>query len=174
MKYAFAISDTAAKAVNPSALSSEITGGGISTALRSIETSGDDLVIVFVDALSAEDESRLDAIVATHANPRASQLTPRRETVALEITAAGIDQATATQLDADRNIITTINAGGGVRLPKVSDDLAFAVLVANRGAGTCRVYPAAGGEIDALGLDAAFQLDAGLARRFYNAGNKWI
>jgi len=65
--YDFSISgDTLNGKVNNSDLAEEIRSSSISIALDRVDTSGDDLNIVFKDELSGSDETTLDSIVGAH------------------------------------------------------------------------------------------------------------
>lgn len=64
------------------------------------------------------------------------------------VSAAGTNQATATLLTASTSIVTTVNAGTGVRLPLTPTVSAKDRLhVANHGANTLAVYPPSGGKL---------------------------
>ncbi len=79
--------------------------------------------------------------------------------VAAGISAAGNSQSNATVLRAQDNAITTCNSGAGVELPAAA--IGEHVLVLNRGAAACLVYPPSGGQIEASGTNAAVTLAAG-------------
>lgn len=64
--YTFAIASLKNGKVDPTTLTIEIEGGGLATNLDHIESTDETLVIFFVDALSVEDETRFNAIVAAH------------------------------------------------------------------------------------------------------------
>lgn len=64
------------------------------------------------------------------------------------VSAAGTTQATATALSAANNIVTTVAAGAGVRLPLTPTVSANDRLhVANHGANDLAVYPPSGGRL---------------------------
>lgn len=66
------------------------------------------------------------------------------------VSAAGANQAGATQLSAANNVVTTTGAGTGVRLPVTPVVSANDRLhVANHGANTLAVYPPTGGALSA-------------------------
>jgi hypothetical protein len=74
------------------------------------------------------------------------------------VTAAGTTQAAATSLTRTINNVTTVPANSGVRLPAAVAGMR--IIVRNGTASTIlRVYPAGGGQINALGANVAFQLD---------------
>lgn len=54
------------QAINEDVLTAEIQGSSISTPLVGISVSGDDVDIIFQDALSAGDKTTLDGLVAAH------------------------------------------------------------------------------------------------------------
>jgi hypothetical protein len=72
------------------------------------------------------------------------------------ITAAGTTQGTATALTTDYNVVTTTASGTGVVLP--AGTAGRCISVVNRGANTLNIYPAVGGQIDALGTNIATTL----------------
>lgn len=79
------------------------------------------------------------------------------------LTAAGTTNADALQLsaDADINVITTAAASTGVKLPAPAG-IGDEVVVFNRGANACLVYPQVGGQINALtATTAGFSVAAG-------------
>ena len=64
------------------------------------------------------------------------------------VSAAGTVQSTATLLTSANNIVTTVGAGSGVRLPLTPSVSANDRLhVANHGANTLAVYPPSGGKL---------------------------
>lgn len=75
------------------------------------------------------------------------------------VSAAGTNQATATALTSMYNIVTTVAASTGVRLP-VPVQSGLTCSIVNRGANLLNIYPASGGAIDALGTNAPFTLVA--------------
>jgi cytoskeletal protein CcmA (bactofilin family) len=78
------------------------------------------------------------------------------------ITAAGSTQGTATALVSNINNVTVVAAAAdGVRLPTAVAGMR--ILVRNTDAlDTLKIYPATGGQINALGANAAYSLIAGL------------
>ena len=79
--------------------------------------------------------------------------------IAATVTAAGANQATATELTADNSLITTASAGQGVRLPSFN---LGSVLIANGTAVAVLVYPVTGGKINNASANAAITLYPGL------------
>jgi hypothetical protein len=78
---------------------------------------------------------------------------------------AGGGQASATALTAEVNfVITVATAADSVKLPTAV--LGKRIVVHNRGANSCNVYPVTGGAIDALGTNNAFALGAGTSKEF--------
>jgi len=74
------------------------------------------------------------------------------------VSAAGTTQGTGTALTNDYNVITTAAASSGVVLPTAT--AGRRVVIVNKGANTLTIYPASGGYIDALALNAGIQLAA--------------
>ena len=72
------------------------------------------------------------------------------------ITAAGSTQGTATALTKAFNVVSTVTAGQGVVLPTAVAGMR--VTVVNTSATTLLVYPASGGTINALALNAGYSL----------------
>lgn len=68
------------------------------------------------------------------------------------ISAAGITQATATQLLPGNSVVTTVAANAGVILPAMN---CYEVVVMNRGANDLKVYPPLGDLIEGNGVNAA-------------------
>lgn len=76
--------------------------------------------------------------------------------VAATVSAAGTNQATATALTADINVVTTVGSGAGVKLPTAVTGMKITVF--SDGANNLAVYPATGGKIDALAANTAVTL----------------
>ena len=74
------------------------------------------------------------------------------------VSAAGSTQAGATALTVDYNVVTTVAASTGVRLPTAT--AGRRIVIVNKGANTVSIYPATGGTIDALSANAAIQVAA--------------
>lgn len=88
------------------------------------------------------------------------------------LTATGSDQAGALGLSVDYNIVTTVAASTGVRLPTAV--AGRRIIVTNRGANTLNVYPATGGVIDSLATNAATTVAAGKSSSFVaTSGTQW-
>jgi hypothetical protein len=84
------------------------------------------------------------------------------DSISAAVSAAGATQATATALVANINNVTVVAAGAnGVRLPTAVAGMR--ILVRNSDAlDTLNIYPATGGQINALGANAASTLAAGM------------
>lgn len=76
--------------------------------------------------------------------------------VANGLTAAGSTQGTALAITAQTNVVTTTAASTGVILADIGVGAVQEVF--NEGANTLSIYPASGGQIDALGANAAYSL----------------
>jgi phage-related tail fiber protein len=90
------------------------------------------------------------------------------------IAAAGLSQAAATGLTVALNVISTSTAGSatGVRLMTASTGLL--VYVINESANAITVYPATGGTIDSLAVNAGFSLGSGGRLTFVaTSATKW-
>jgi hypothetical protein len=74
------------------------------------------------------------------------------------VSAAGSDQAGATALTVDYNVVTTVAASAGVKLPTAT--AGRRIVIVNKGANTLSIYPATGGAIDAVSANAAIQVAA--------------
>ena len=66
MNYDYSLSADFDDAINPSALADAINASTITIALVRIDTSGDDVTIVFKAAISSAEETTLDTLVANH------------------------------------------------------------------------------------------------------------
>ena len=84
------------------------------------------------------------------------------DSISAAVSAAGATQATATALVSNINNVTVVAAAAdGVRLPTAVAGMR--ILVRNTDAlDTLKIYPATGGQINALGANAAYSLVAGL------------
>lgn len=84
------------------------------------------------------------------------------DSISAAVSAAGATQATATALVSNINNVTVVAAAAdGVRLPTAVAGMR--ILVRNSDAADAlKIYPATGGQINALGANAAFTLVAGL------------
>jgi hypothetical protein len=90
------------------------------------------------------------------------------------ISAAGTNQATATALTSMYNVVTTVAASSGVRLP-VPAQSGLRCTVVNRGANTLNIYPASGGAIDGAAVNAAFALQSNATIVFESSsGTQWF
>jgi len=87
-------------------------------------------------------------------------------TVGSSLTATGVNQATALQLNAQWNEVDTVPAGGGVLLASYqpgqtqtvfNDDNSNALLV----------YPSPGSQINALGVNTAYSVASNTTKVFY-------
>lgn len=90
-------------------------------------------------------------------------------TVASSVTAAGSNQGTATLLTSTDNIITTVAASTGVKLPQVY--AGKRISVTNKGANTLNIYPATGASIDNGAANAAATLLASEAATFLSTSS---
>lgn len=72
------------------------------------------------------------------------------------VSAAGSDQAGATALTVDYNVVTTVASSTGVKLPTAT--AGRRIVIVNKGANTLSIYPATGGAIDAVSANAAIQV----------------
>jgi hypothetical protein len=83
------------------------------------------------------------------------------DSISAAVSAAGATQATATALVSNINNVTVVAAAAdGVRLPTAVAGMR--ILVRNSDAAdTLKIYPATGGQINALGSNAAYSLTAG-------------
>jgi hypothetical protein len=71
-------------------------------------------------------------------------------------------QPSATQLAAAINRVTTVAAGNdSVKLPVSQGNVGLTVMVINAGANSLNVFPSAGDQIDALGVNAAKAVASG-------------
>jgi len=77
------------------------------------------------------------------------------------VTAAGSTQATATNVYGDIVCVTTAAASTGVILGGETFSPGDNLQVTNLGANSLSVYPPVGGQINALGVNAAFAVAAG-------------
>jgi hypothetical protein len=100
------------------------------------------------------------------------------EPSSVTISAAGTNQATATGLTAMYNVVTTVAASTGVRLP-VPTQSGLGCTVVNRGANTLNIYPASGAAIDGgaanaavtLAANATFVFESSSATQWYSVGS---
>ena len=74
------------------------------------------------------------------------------------VSAAGANQGAATALTVDYNVVTTVAASTGVKLPTAT--AGRRIVIVNKGANTLSIYPATGAAIDALAENAAIQVAA--------------
>lgn len=81
-----------------------------------------------------------------------------------DLVATGANQATALQLTADWNEITTVAAGTGVLLQALQPGQSQTVF--NQGVNALSVYPPPGVQIDGLGVNAPYALAAGSRHTF--------
>lgn len=88
------------------------------------------------------------------------------------VTAAGTNQATATVLSSDVNIITSSSSGTGVVVPGATSGK-YAVIV-NRSANPINIYPASGHAFDGLAANAAISLPVnGFLEMFGSSTTQW-
>jgi len=75
------------------------------------------------------------------------------------VSAAGTVQGNATALTRQVNVTSTVASGAGVVLPTAVAGMRITLI--NTAANACLVYPASGGQINALGTNASYSLPAG-------------
>jgi hypothetical protein len=82
-------------------------------------------------------------------------------------------QASATALTSNLNFVTVCATNAdSVKLP--TGALGMIVTVFNLGAANCEVFPVSGGQIDALGANAAYTINAGASRVFHGlSATQW-
>jgi hypothetical protein len=85
--------------------------------------------------------------------------------VGTAISAAGTIQGDATALTKDINVISTVSAGQGVRLPAAVAGMV--IIVNNASATNMNVYPATGAAINSLATNAAYTHVAGASLQYY-------
>lgn len=90
------------------------------------------------------------------------------------LTAAGTTQGNAYAIPSGQgiSIFTTVASGSGARLPSDGVSPGECYAVCNHGANALAVYPATGGQIGTLGVNAAFSVPAGIMALFMNVGAK--
>lgn len=96
------------------------------------------------------------------------------DSISAAVSAAGATQATATGLVSNINNVTVVAAAAdGVRLPTAVAGMR--ILVRNTDAADIlKIYPATGGQINALGANAAYSLVAGLTiELFASTATQW-
>ena len=84
--------------------------------------------------------------------------------VQTSISAAGTVQANATALTKELNLVSTVSAGQGVRLPTAVAGMV--VLITNSSATNVNVYPATGAAINTLAANAAYTHVAGATLQY--------
>jgi len=96
-------------------------------------------------------------------------------TVSDQLVATGATQGTALALPSNNNIIVTTAAGTGVILP-ANPQPGDEYVVANLGANSLSVYPAAGGAINNIAANGAFAVGAAKTAKFIaRAGSlNWV
>ena len=80
-------------------------------------------------------------------------------TTSAAVSAAGTAQGNATAITTQVNVTSTVASGAGVALPTAQAGLRITII--NTAANAVLVYPASGGTINALALNAAYSLGAG-------------
>jgi hypothetical protein len=109
--------------------------------------------------------------------PAGQSIADIRGATASAISAAGTTQGTATALTNDMNVVTTVAASAGVVLQTAA--AGKTVTVVNKGANALAIYPATGGQVDALGTNLALSLavggwivfDGATATQWYSSAN---
>lgn len=84
------------------------------------------------------------------------------------IVASGATQGTATALTTSYNVVSTVAASTGVRLP-IPSQTGLIIVVVNRGANALNVYPDVGAQIDLLGVNVAAIIPAGFTATYQAA-----
>jgi len=84
--------------------------------------------------------------------------------VATAISANGISQGTATVLAKEYNVVSTVSAGQGVRLPTAVAGMC--IIITNTTATNLAVYPASGAVINSLAANAALTHGAGATLQY--------
>lgn len=91
------------------------------------------------------------------------------------VTAAGTTQGTATAITADVIYISTAAANSGVVLPNPPATGSRKIIVINKGASACNVYPASGHSLDALATNTAISLPVNGVLELNSVNNtKWM
>ena len=72
------------------------------------------------------------------------------------VSAAGSTQAGATALTVDYNVVTTVGASAGVKLP--TGTAGRRIVIVNKGANTLKIYPVTSSYIDAESIDVAISV----------------
>ena len=85
--------------------------------------------------------------------------------VATAISAAGTVQGDATALTKDINVVSTVSAGQGVRLPTAVAGMV--IIVNNTSATSMNVYPATSASINSLATNTAYTHVAGASLQYY-------
>jgi len=85
--------------------------------------------------------------------------------VGTAISAAGSVQGDATALSKEINVVSTVTAGQGVRLPTATAGMML--IVNNTSANSLNVYPAAGAAINLLATNAAFTHVSNASVQYY-------
>ena len=85
--------------------------------------------------------------------------------VGTAISAAGTIQGDATALTKDINVVSTVSAGQGVRLPTAVAGMV--IIVNNTSATNMNVYPATSAAINSLSTNAAYTHVAGASLQYY-------
>jgi hypothetical protein len=80
------------------------------------------------------------------------------------VSAAGSTQGTATVIASEINVVSTVASGAGVAFPTPSAGMRITII--NTSANALLVYPASGGTINSLALNAAFSQAAGARLEF--------
>ena len=84
--------------------------------------------------------------------------------VATGISAAGTTQGTATALTKEINVVATVSASQGVRLPTAVAGMV--ITITNTSGTELLVYPATGGKINTLGTNISYGVGAGATIQF--------
>lgn len=96
------------------------------------------------------------------------------EPTANTVTAAGTTQGTATALSNMYNVVTTVPASSGVRLPNPAST-GLKISVHNRGTNALNVYPASGATIDSASVNTAIALPSNSSITFESTSTtSWL
>lgn len=111
--------------------------------------------------------SKTDAVNGQLTTPIINGGTISNASVALptsaSVAAAGTTQGTATALNAQNNVVTTVAAGAGVLVQ--ASPLNMTITILNRGANTLLIYPPVGAQFESYSVNEAVSIAAGATLR---------
>ena len=84
--------------------------------------------------------------------------------VETNISAAGTDQASATSITKEINVVSSVSAGQGVILPNIVPGMA--ITITNTNANSLLVYPSLGAQINSLGTNIGFTQNTATTLQF--------